>query len=341
MSLFFLSSGDRSHPRPAPVQQAPLPPLDTTGNPHTTLPANQLPIPQPFTGPLWLENAWSMTIPGLPLLPGATSSVNPTRCLTWFLGASLWAPFIDAILTHAALCGYNTITISWPDCQDYCGMSPTAFVSLCAYVKSWGFRVHVKWWAKTSNTVWTAPQNSDWPTIQAWVGPVLSALMSAGALDAVSPWEWDANNIAGPQGTAILDGISQLVTPAKVEPWYHGSPGNVWWDAPTSNRDIFWQQRTAAGMTGILYQAQPPNVWDMGTRQARFLDSTNHAAFVATGARFVAWETDGVEQFDGAQPDEATSAMHGYLDLCTPGLMPVTGVGDGGWLPDGTTLTAP
>lgn len=336
MSLFVLASGKGTHPRPAPVNQGPLPPLDTTGTPTTTLSPNQRALPSVADKRFWRENAWSMTIPNLPWLAGATSSKQPERCLTWFLGASAWQPYIDTILTTACLKGYTHFTLSWPDCRDYCGMSVAAFTALASYVKSWGFYVHVKWWAKNSNTAWSDPQNSTWAVMQPWVTPVLSSLMNAGAIDCCSPWEWNANNIAGPQGEEILDGVCALVKPAGVDAWIHFSPEVTWWGADGSNRFDWWRARMAAGHVGIHYQAQPPSVWDMGTRQARYLDSIGNQTWVNTGAQFVAWEADGVDQFDNAQPDEATSAMHAYLDLCTPGIIPVSGFGDGCWLPDGT-----
>lgn len=346
MSLIPVSRARSSQPRPAPEPQTPYT-CDTTGNPVTSLPAGTV-LPQTLTGPLWLESAWAMVIPGLPWLPGLTSSKHPERCLTWFLGHPLWASWVDKILTAAAVRGYNTFTLSWPDCRDSCGMTVQSFTALAARVKSWGFRVHIKWWAKVSNTTWNDPQNSDWATMGPWVTPVLDSLMSAGAIDEASPWEWNANNIAGPQGTDILDGVSRLVVPGNVRPWYHGGPENVWWGAPDSNRDIFWADRVVAGMVGILYQSVPisnpsapnPDYWTAGTLQARILDSTNHPGFVNTGAEFVAWEINGAQEFDHDWPDETTAAMYGYLACCTPGAMNVTGSGDGLWLPDGRAATA-
>jgi hypothetical protein len=335
-------SGWSVHTRPAPQPQSPYT-VDTTGNPVTSLPGGTR-LPQALTGPLWLESAWSMRIDGLPWLPGLTSSKHPERCLTWFLGHPLWKDWVDKILTASCVRGMNTFTLSWPDCRDSCGMTVQSFTALCAYIKSWGMRVHVKWWSKDGSD----PQNSDWPTMQAWVTPVLSSLLTAKAVDEVSPWEWNANNIAGPQGEAILDGVTQLVVPYGVRSWYHGGPGNVWWGAPTSNRDEFWQKRVAAGMTGLQYQSQPilqpgqppsSDRWDVGTLQARILDSTNHPGFVATGAQFLAWEIDGAEEFDADWPDETAAAGHGYLALCTPGQTRVTGTGNGLWLPSGQNAT--
>jgi hypothetical protein len=338
MSVVILDSGGA---RPSPVNQGPLPPLDTTGNPVLTLPGNSPFANGPIAAPnkrIWIESAWTMRIKNLPYLPGATSISNPTSCLTWFVGCAAWAPYVDAILTYAAQKGMTHFTLSAPDLRDYGGLSDAQIVAIASYIKSWGFVVHIKWWAKLSNTVWSCPQNSDWPTMQTWIGPLLSLLMEAGAMDACSPWEWNANNIAGPQGTDILDGVAQMVIPAGVDPWLHFTSGEVWWDAPTSNRDAFWQARRATGHVGIHYQADQS--WDSGTRQARYQDSTNHAPFVATGAQFVAWEDKGSQQFDTGIPDEPTTAMYGYVDLCTPGLMPVTGSGGGPWFPNGQTLLA-
>lgn len=330
----FSGSG---HARPKPVRQAPLPPLDTTGNPNTTIPANQWPIPQPLTGPLWLENAWSMTIPGLPWLPGLTSSVHPERCLTWFLGHPLWASWVDAILTAACQKGYNTFTLSWPDCRPF--QSLQQFVATAVYVKSWGFRVHIKWWSKDYD-----PLNATWDQFGPIITPVLEALMAARAMDFCSPWEWNAGNVPGDQGNAILQGVSNLVMPAGVKPCVHFSPEVTSWQTDGTSRFDWWAIMAPSLPGGLLYQAQPPSIWNMGTRQARFLDTTGSTQFQGPGGAFpvpfIAWEGDGVEQFDGDQPDELTSAMHGLLDLMTPGVVPVAGCGDGVWLQDGTPLTA-
>jgi hypothetical protein len=337
MSLTLLSR--RGVTRPSPVMQAPLPPFDTAGNPNTTLPANQTPVPQALTGPLWLENAWSMTIPGLPWLPGLTSSVHPERCLTWFLGHPLWADWIDKILTAACQKGYNTFTLSWPDCRQF--MTLDAYVALAVRVKSWQFRVHHKWWSKDYD-----PIDSTWADFGLTITPVLQALIAAQAIDFCSPWEWNAGNIPGDQGNAILQGVSSVVMPAGVKPCVHFTAEVTSWQTDGTSRFDWWAIMAPYLTGGLLYQAQPippwSGGWDTGTRQARYLDTTGSNQFAGGvfPVPFIAWEAQGAEQFDQDQPDEAHGAMQGFLDLCTPGRVPVAGVGGGAWLQDGTPLTS-
>lgn len=331
--LLTLVAASGGSSRPSPQQQAPLPPLDTTGNPNTTLPAIQRALPSGANKRFWRENAWSLTLPGLPWLPGLTSSIQPERCLTWFLGHPLWADWVDKILTLACTRGYTHFTLSWPDCRQF--MSQAAFVALAKRVKSWGFTVHIKWWSKDYD-----PLNSTWEEFGPMITPVLSALMDAGAMDACSPWEFNAGNVPGDQGNAILAGVSQLVMPAGVDPYVHFTTEYTAWQTPGTDRFTWWNVMIEF-LIGLHYQAD--GGWDMGTRQARYRDTTNNDSFAAGKfpGVFVAWEGDGATQFDNPQPDESHSAMHGYLDCCTDGLVPVSGFGDGMWLPDGTPTLTP
>lgn len=336
-----MSGGPVVRPRPANINQDAFL-LDGSGGANLNLPDNS-----PFHGAtlakqngVWVENAWGMVIPGLPLLPRLTAKEHPERCLTWFLGHPLWKAYVDRIITAACVRGFTHMTLSWPDARSGWGMSMQDFVGLCAYVKSWGLKVHVKWWSKD----WD-PGNQTWAT---WgnngVRPILNALISAHAVDAVSPWEFDSNNIAGAGGQTLVDGVLSICVPAGVECYMHFSPHVTWWGATDflPNRDQYWFYQASKGMKGIHYQSMPvppfPGGWDAGMKQARYQDTTNRPAFAQTGCTFIAWESDASLFFTADDPIESVAAGHAYVDLCTPGLVPVSGSGQGPRNPDGSAL---
>jgi hypothetical protein len=290
-------------------------------------------MPSNYDPLFWRGNAWSVTLPGLPWLPGLTSSNFPDRCLTWFLGHPLWKDWIDRILTAHAERGYTHFTLSWPDANASCGQSQAQFVDLCAYVRSWGFDIECKLGSKDVN-----------PPDQTWLGywkdyiaPVTSALIQARAVQHVDIWEANAFNVPGRTFQDILLGIQGLTQWAGVYQWVHFSPGVTWWGAPDflPNRFDWWDAQQGV-LTGLLYQTNCAD-WDQGERQARIQDTTTRDANFMSGVfKFVAWENDASCGFDNAQPDERTSAADSYLLLCTPGNCAVSGFGNGCWLVDGT-----
>lgn len=341
MGLLFDAGGPA---RPAPVARGPLPPFDTAGNPQTTLPANQIALPGPWASLWWRGNAFSVTIPGLPWLPGLTSSVNPERCLTWFLWHPLWADWVDTILTLHAERGYTHFTLSWVDARDF-GLTIEQFVAICVRVRSWGFEVHVMFEAKdgpATDQTW----DSYWATN---IAPVLQALIAANAIQHACPgWEFDGWNIPGGPTQTIIDGFAAICGPADVKLWMHFNAGKTAWFADGSNRFAWWQDQVGK-LDGLLYQCfptapwgVPEQGWDPGTMQARIADTTNRDAnFIAGVFKFVVWENGAAKQFDDPAFDENQTDMIGWLALCSPGGCAVSGFGEGARLPDGTeTLRA-
>jgi len=322
-------------PRPKPKNQGQLPPFDLSGDPHTNWPNNQRALPSGWDKRFWRGNAWSVTIPGLPWVPGG-SSQQPERVLTWFLDRyePAWQ---TQILTAHAERGYTHFSLSWPDSRSY-GQSLEQFIATCRLVKSWGFYVHVFLGSKVYD-----PQDETWG---GWWGqvtaPVLQTLVSAGCVDIITPgWEWDGWNVPGDSTFAIYQGLAAIAVPAGIDVWTHFDIEYTSWFADGGNRFQWWDSMRGI-LTGILYQGNPflnPDgslVWSMGERQARAADTQNQDTFADGTFKFVYWEADAAEQFDNAHPTEAEAAMHGYLMLCSPGGCAVNGFGNGCWLPDGT-----
>lgn len=333
MSLLFRRLGrGTSHPRPAPVNQGPLPPFNTSGNPATTLPPNQIALPNRYDPLWWRGNAWSVTIPGLPWIPGFTSSLQPERCCTWFLGASPWTEWVDPILTAHSERGYTHFTLGLSDNLKGLGLTLQQYVDLSAYVRSWGFDVHHQLGSKDFD-----PADQTWAGY--WQGYLTPALQQLAAVDAIqhgSIWEANTFNLPGDPFQDILVGIKSLLPPSAHE-WVHFSPGVTWWGAggDIDNRFTWWDKQQGI-LAGLLYQTNCW-AWDNGMRQARIQDTTTRDQNFINGVfKFVAWENDAACGFDNPQPDEANSAADSYVLLCTPGGCAVSGFGNGCWLTDGT-----
>ena len=338
-SLLFLSRGTGTPPKPTPVNQGPLPPFNMGGNPVTTLPPNQRALPGPYDPKFWRGNAWTCEVPGLPVIPGVTSSNFPERCLTWYLGHPLWADWVEKILVAQAEQGNTHVTLGLAEALapldaspiPGCGLTLDQFVALCTRVAQW-FDVHIQLGSKDFD-----PANQTWDGY--WkdrlTGP-LQALTAARAVQHVSFWEVNAWNQPGDVLQAIMQGVSDLTKSAGVLQWFHGSPGVTWWGVggDVDNRFTWWDTQKGI-LTGLLYQINCWD-WDNGERQARIQDTTTRDAnFIDGTFTFVAWEVDAAQQFDNLHPTPAEGAADAYLLLCTPGGCPVNGA-SGVWLPDGT-----
>jgi hypothetical protein len=317
-----------------PEARAPLPPLDHSGNPVTTLPTN-LNRPDHPDRLFWRGNAWSVTIPGLPFVPGG-SSEQPERCLTWFYDR--WDASWRAKIREAyAARGYTHFVLSWPDSRSQ-GVTVDQFVALALELTDAGFFVHVMLGSKDYD-----PHDQTWTQLEPLMAPVLRALIAAKAVSSVALWETDLWNIPGAPLQTILDGIANIAVPADVHQWVHFSTERTSWFVDGGNRRSWWQRQNLT-LVGILYQDDVN--WDMGTRQARLADTQNQFGepnqqcwLTADGKfRLVAWEMDAAAQFSNPQPDENQSDMRGYLAVCSPGAVAVAGYGNGARMIDGSVL---
>src|SRR5262249_8582409 len=82
--VFLIGAGTALADPIEPETRPPLGPFDQTGPDglivHTDLPPNQIPLPNEPNLRGWRGNAWSVTIPGLPFVPGG-SSIHPERAI--------------------------------------------------------------------------------------------------------------------------------------------------------------------------------------------------------------------------------------------------------------------
>lgn len=311
--------------RPTPVARGPLPPFPPGHYDETLTQA----IPPAPNLRWWRGNAWAVTIPGLPFVPGG-SSETPDQCLTWFLDR--WSPdWQQTILDTYAQRGYTHFILSWPDSRSV-GQSIEQFAQTCQRVQAIGCYACVFLGSKDYD-----PHDQWW---DGWnVAPVIDALIAAKAMDiAIVGWELDLWNIPGDPLQSIVDGVTQRTVPAGIPTYVHFSTHVTWWGKDGSDRFAWWNLQRGK-LTGLLYQGD--SAWDVGLFQARMVDTL--AQFAHTDSGFghpfddIAFETKASAQFDGPA-DENTGDLMDYLLLCTQAGVSVQGFGNGARMPDGSVI---
>ena len=286
----------------------------------------------------WRGNAWSVTISGLPPVPGA-SATHPERLLTWFLDR--WPrDWQDRILADYAKRGYTHFALSWPDSRDGNHQSVDEFVATAMRVKAAGLFVVVFFGSKDFDP---ADDSVDgWPTR---ADAAIDALLQARTLDAgVVCWECDAFNRQQVRLQGIIDHFATRLGSAGIPLYIHFQAGRISLRPDSSASAAFWRANVGK-LTGVLYQAR--SEWSAEVLQARLSDVQNrfagHEGYPSDsgfGHPFdvVAWELLGSRQFDHAHPDEHDADARGYEAVCAPGAIPVMGFGNGGRRPDGKPL---
>jgi hypothetical protein len=331
------AAGGRPGP-PAPIRQPPLAPFDGPQPPDnlpvaTVLPGN-LVIPARPTLRFHRSNAFAVTIPGLPHVPG---DGQPGMLLTWFLDRYPLDVQTSSLLTYGQR-GYTHFPLSWPDSRAF-GQSEDQFVATCQRVQQAGQYAGVFFGSKDFD-----PMNDDvngWPSR---CDSLVDKLIAARAIDYAMPaWEWNLWNVPGDQTYAIFRHFGDKLTPAGVPLYYHGGVENIAWQADGENTASFYQHLVGV-LTGCLYQADVS--WTPGMMQARLNDVTDRFGGnfgFPTDSGFghpfdcIAWELNATAQFYGQQ-DEGRGNLTGYEALCTAGPIPVYGYGNGACRPDGTYL---
>ena len=276
----------------------------------------------------WRGDAWGVTVPGLPMVPGG-SSIHPERALSWFLDRDP-TDFQGDILDQNRLDGYTHFTLSWPDSRAY-GTSVADYVALALKVKaSIPFVNHM-----LTSKVYDPP-NADAPTRMAAVTPVLDALQAAGALDIMTVgWELDSFN----DPVLLQDFIDVLSARYPGVPLYvHFTTYHTAWQPNGQSRAQFWQTNQGK-LTGLLYQANQND--PCGLMEAHFNDALD-AASGLTGFVVVPWELVGANEFDGTNGvDENFANARSWELMATPGSIVPSGFGNGSRLPSGQeTLSA-
>jgi hypothetical protein len=325
-------------PMPPAVARGPLPPFDRattdpdTGAPlpvHTRLTQS---IPASGTRRWWRGNAWGVTVPGLPAVPGGATGPAQNRVLTWFLDR--WTPeWQDRILRAHAERGYDRFVLSWPDSRDGAGQSLDQYVETTRRVAAAGLLPVHMLLSKVFDGVNPDPSRLD-PVIDALLAEDLIPLTSVG---------WELNLFNSPEHLQrVIDHVDQRLADRSRNLLYvHFAPHYASWqpDRPGGNGGEFWRPNIGK-LTGLLYQCNPS--WSVGMMQARINDvlvRLNAGGLWGLPVDFdvVVWETIATLQFEN-QADEDRGDLVGYETLCAQGPLPVMGFGNGARYPDGRVI---
>lgn len=269
-------------------------------------------------------NCWGIPIPGLPWVPGITSSKHPERFLSYiFASYPRWAQ--DEWLLQNQLRGYRTGVHSWPNARVQAGQTLAQFAADCSRIKSALGYVHVKLWSKDFD-----PHNMTLAEWQAFALPIFAAL--DGIADEYSPWEYDSFNTAGQIALDVHKWLGQQAHAQGASFWCHFYPHVPFWD---DRGDAFWWNALGRNVDGLDYQGDPS--WDIGDLQARSVDILN--LFATTGHKLRQFEPGTPTlMFDGDHPTEDEADAFGYLSTCTMARSKPWGFGAGARLLDGSVI---
>lgn len=329
-------------PRPVPpVTRPPLPPFVEPVDYLTTLPWTPPPIP---TRNFLRGDAWGVTIPGAPWVPGA-SSKHPERILSWFLDRYS-ADFQKQYLELYAGYGYTHLLLSY---ADSCGpvdngpQSPPGnartldqFIETCRLVKQ-----YVPFCKVMIGSKYFQPKDMSAQQWADFADPILLKLFEAKAADEVTlGWEWNLWNVPGDTTITAFQHAGQLCHEHGVSFWQHYSPHVTAWFADGSNRFDFYGA-IAGDVDGIDYQTDP--YWSMSETQARCVDTLWQFGERGNDFVFRFFEDQAVLMFDNDHPDEDDANLRGYNACCTIDNVKWTdakvwGFGNGARMPDGTRL---
>lgn len=343
MSLLLLEGGPRTVPVIARPPLPPWPPGDYQ---------RELPWDPPHTRDYYRGDAWGVTIPGMPWVPGA-SSEYPERVLSWFLDrytpdwqAKYLNTYAGYQYTHFALSAADSLAGTHeggpPVGPPGAGQTIQQFIQTCKLVKSYGLYAHV---LLGSKVFWPHDMTPDAYCNKAF--PIMDALMDADAVDEFVPgWEFDLFNIPGPTTVEIFRRIGEHAHSGGRSCWCHFSPHVTSWfsDGDPRGRFGFWDD-IAPMIDGINYQGQ--SEWPIEELQARLVDTLWEFGQRQQQGKFVPkmrlWEDVAILQFSHPHPDEDDANLRGYCACCTTdnvrhGPAKVWGAGNGVRRPDGSPI---
>lgn len=323
-------------PEPVAAVRGPLPAFDTDAyDPDVKPPAAPIlcRISTTLSAPIdptprldyWRGDAWSVTLPGAPIIPRG-SSRHPERMLSYLLHAypADWQDrYLDAYVNGRQ---YSHLALSWPDARGM-GVSVVDYVALSVRVKA-----RVPYLAHFLTSKDWDPANATAATRMAGVGDVLTRLLAAGAIDIpIVGWELDAFN--DPQ--MLSDFIDQVFLLTGLRLAVHFTALKTAWQINGTTRASFYLNHR--GQIGwLLYQANQNH--PAAVMQAHFNDAMVPASgLTAMGVNLVAFELLASLQFDG-DVDEDAGNLRSYELLCTPGPMAISGFGGGCRYPDGRAI---
>jgi hypothetical protein len=344
---------------PVLVPRAPLPPWDPDATDPET--GAHLPVyttlreepPAKADVRWWRGDAWGITLPGLPLVPGgATSGGAMDRVLTYFLdrydrhsgGGHVWE---ELILEQHRRNGYTHISIS-PQDSFADGMSVDDYVAMAQRCRKAGLFVHHLLRSKYFTDL-TAPNLDD-------VNALVERLLAVDAAQVFTP-AWECNVWSPAIVRAMIDHDAALIGTRAIL-YLHFLPHYISWQANDETPTDFWKANYGK-VDGVLYQCDP--AWTAGMMAARITDGLDRLGpgglwglglsgrpDPVTGQEhaidYVVWETVATMQYsnahdgDGRVSDEDTGNLKGFECLGAPGQLVARGYGNGGRRPDGTAL---
>jgi len=339
----------RQPPAPGPppvvlVPREPLPPFDVdTTDPDTGAP---LPVytalreapPAHADVSWWRGDAWGVTIPDLPIVPGgATSGGARSRVLTYFLdrydraagGGTTWE---QQILDQHRANGYTHISLS-PQDSFADGMTEDDYVAMAARCKRAGLFVHHLMRSKYYTDVnITSAQRRDprrnrrlferlreapkvFPAMPDVSEPdaLLERLLREGVMDVETP-AWECNCWSPETVRAFIDHDAALIG-SRCVIMLHFLPHYISWQANDETPTSFWEANYGK-VDGLCYQCDPS--WTAGMMAARVTDGLDRLAphglwglgYSGRGITadapyghpiwYVVWETVATMQFNNA-----------------------------------------
>jgi hypothetical protein len=323
----------RSKPQPQP--RAPLPPFPPGSYDR------ELPWTPPQTRDFLRADAWGVTLPGAPFVPGG-SSRHPERILSWFFDR-FPGDWQKKILDQHARNGYTHFIQSAPDSMGPINNGPSSppgnaqtldqFVQTCLRIKRLVPYVIVFLGSK-----YFQPRDQSVAQWIAYLDPILNALIAADAADEFVPgWEWNLFNVPGSTTVQVFKHVGQKAHAAGKSCWLHFSPETTSWFADGDTRGRFGFYDDLGGdVDGLMYQTRPE--WSIPETQARIVDTLTQFGRQPFGHKFRFHEDQAALMFDGDRPNEDDANLRGYLACCTRGLVPVYGYGNGARRPSGDVL---
>lgn len=333
---------------PLPEPRAALPPFDPDSVDKET--GASLPVHQTLNGTLpeldaidYLRaNLWSLTLPGLPAIPGGASGPAQERVLTY-----LWerypAEWQAQILARYGVCGYRHFWRSWPDERASSGRTLEQYVDDTKRIQDAGF-----WPCHFLRSKYYDDPND--------VGSCDALVDALVAIDGI-PWAshaWEASLWMSPaQYRAVIDHDARRHP--EVRWCIHLQQAYADFGPDGSDHSVdFWEKNFQVGVRRLLYQyvttgGSPNDPWTAGMMQARGEDVSVRTGpggpwGLSSSFDWVAFEVCAMLQFnnqrdgDGNLADEDHGDLKGFETLCTPGPRAPAGYGGGGRQPDGRYL---
>lgn len=377
MKAAFYSSGETALPPVDVVLRPPLPPFDTDTVDHET--GAPLPVyktlretPPENDVSWWRGDAWGITIPNLPFVPGGAQGPAQSRVLTYFLDRYGRSNEDRTLKTHLEY-GYTHISISPQDSFAF-GTSEDDYVRMSVRCRAAGLNVHhlmrskyYPWAAPGSKSVMKYdPRHNRLrekirkpPTQFASTkgvsgdldGPnrLIERLLSEGVMQVETP-AWEMNYCSPEEVRAMIDHDAALIG-MRCHIMLHFFPHYISWQKNDESPTDFWKANYGK-VDGVLYQCDP--YWTAGMMAARTTDCLDRLCpgglwGLGDSGRghpiwLPVWETIATCQFnndhdgDGRLADEDIGNLKGYENTCSPGRMTVMGFGNGGRMPDGSRL---